>query len=128
MLLQSQQYKQIKIRPERLRKIINFIRLNDFVPCLCSTSKGYFIAHTNEELHEYIKSLNPAIGSWPVKFKNEDEKMQVQLHWSNSLWNAKEYYIIKGESSKSLYLLSELYRQGHNMDINDSGKLASFCS
>lgn len=52
------QYKQIKIRPERLRKIINFIRLNDFVPCLCSTSKGYFIAHTNEELHEYIKSLN----------------------------------------------------------------------
>lgn len=46
-----------KISAARVRKIINHIRTNDLIPGLIATSKGYFIAETEEELRGYEKSL-----------------------------------------------------------------------
>lgn len=48
-----------EIRPgaARIRKIINHIRQNDLVPCLIATSKGYYVAQTEEELKDYENSL-----------------------------------------------------------------------
>ena len=41
----------------RVRKIINFIRTEGLVPCLVASSKGYYIAESEEELREYEESL-----------------------------------------------------------------------
>lgn len=41
----------------RLRKIINYIRTYDLIPGLVSTSKGYYVATTTQELDECINSL-----------------------------------------------------------------------
>lgn len=47
----------IKIGEARVRKMINYIRNNDIIPCLISTSKGYYIAETKDEMLDYIDSL-----------------------------------------------------------------------
>ncbi len=41
----------------RVRKIINHIRLNDMVPCLVASTRGYYIATSEEELIKYEESL-----------------------------------------------------------------------
>jgi len=46
-----------KLDGPRLRKIINHIRANDMIAGLVSTSKGYYIATTAQEIEEYISSL-----------------------------------------------------------------------
>ena len=47
----------IKIGEARVRKMINYIRNNDIIPCLIATSKGYYIAETKDEMLDYIESL-----------------------------------------------------------------------
>ena len=47
----------IKIGDARVRKMINYIRNNDIIPCLIATSKGYYIAETKDEMLDYIDSL-----------------------------------------------------------------------
>jgi len=46
-----------KLDGPRLRKIINHIRLHNLIPCLVSTSKGYFVASNDREITECITSL-----------------------------------------------------------------------
>lgn len=46
-----------KISEPRVRKIINHIRINDFVPGLVATSDGYFVAENERELMDYEESL-----------------------------------------------------------------------
>ena len=41
----------------RVRKLINHIRNNTLVPCLIATSKGYYVASTEQELRDYEDSL-----------------------------------------------------------------------
>lgn len=46
-----------KLDGPRLRKIINHIRMMGYVPCLVSTSNGYFVATSPAEVDECIASL-----------------------------------------------------------------------
>lgn len=48
----------VKLGDARIRKIINHIRLYGLVECLIATSKGYYIAETDDELDNYIESLH----------------------------------------------------------------------
>ncbi len=41
----------------RVRKIINYIRINGLVPCLMASSFGYYITNDADELKSYIASL-----------------------------------------------------------------------
>ena len=49
--------KKYKINPARLRKIINFIRINDYLTGLVATSKGYYMVSDRQELLDYEESL-----------------------------------------------------------------------
>lgn len=49
--------KNIDIPPSRVRKIINYIRMNDLVPCLIATSAGYYVSNDKNELKQYVQSL-----------------------------------------------------------------------
>lgn len=46
-----------KLDGPRLRKIVNHIRSNDLIEGLVSTSKGYYVASTAQEIEDYIYSL-----------------------------------------------------------------------
>lgn len=41
----------------RLRKIINFIRINGLIPCLLSNSNGYYVSNDYMEIESYMASL-----------------------------------------------------------------------
>lgn len=47
----------LKLTSTRIRKLINYIRVNDLIPCLMATSKGYYRANSIGEIESYIRSL-----------------------------------------------------------------------
>lgn len=47
----------IKVTEARVRKIINYIRNHDIVKGIIATSRGYYIATTEQELLDYEESL-----------------------------------------------------------------------
>lgn len=47
----------IEFKESRVRKMIQFIRLNNLVVGLIATSKGYFVADSIEEIEDWIDSL-----------------------------------------------------------------------
>lgn len=49
--------KKCKINPARLRKVINYIRINDYLTGLVATSKGYYMVTDRQELLDYEESL-----------------------------------------------------------------------
>ena len=52
-----------KIDPARLRKIINYIRVNNVLYNLIATGNGYYIATTPQECRDFIKSLDQRINA-----------------------------------------------------------------
>jgi hypothetical protein len=52
-----------KVNPSRIRKLIHHIRVKKLVPNLISTNKGYYIATSEEEIFDYIESLQQRINS-----------------------------------------------------------------
>jgi len=60
----------------RLRKIINYIRTNNLLPGLCSTSNGYFVAQNIYEMQDYIISLRQRIKA-QVEVLNALEKQTI---------------------------------------------------
>ena len=46
-----------KVSEARIRKVINYIRTHDLIPCLIADSDGYYIAESNQEVKDYEQSL-----------------------------------------------------------------------
>jgi len=47
----------VELTEPRIRKIIQFIRLNNILPGLVGTSKGYFYAEAEEDIQDWIESM-----------------------------------------------------------------------
>jgi hypothetical protein len=47
----------IEFKESRIRKMIQYIRLNNLVSGLVATSKGYFVAQSPDEIMDWIDSL-----------------------------------------------------------------------
>jgi DNA-directed RNA polymerase specialized sigma54-like protein len=47
----------VKLKDTRIRKIIQYIRVNNLVPGLIATSRGYYTAESIGEIMEWIESL-----------------------------------------------------------------------
>jgi hypothetical protein len=47
----------VKLKDTRIRKIIQYIRVNNLVPGLIATSRGYYTAESVGEIMEWIESL-----------------------------------------------------------------------
>ena len=58
----------VKIHPVRVRKMINYIRAFNLVPCLCASSKGYYQAG---EVAEWT--------SWKLSMQKRINEMQRTL-------------------------------------------------
>jgi nucleoside-triphosphatase THEP1 len=72
-IVETLKNKGYKITGPRVRKLVNFIRLNGLVINLISSSKGYFIATEAQEIEDYINSLKQreeAIAAIRKTYKN----------------------------------------------------------
>ena len=70
--------KAMKIDGARLRKIISYIRVNDLMYGLCSSSVGYYTAENITELEECIISLKQRVAA-QVKVLNSLEKQTLMF-------------------------------------------------
>lgn len=57
MIAKMDQALGIKMKDTRIRKMIQFIRVNNLVPGLIATSRGYYTAETVAEINQWIESL-----------------------------------------------------------------------
>lgn len=55
--------RKVNIAEARVRKLIHFVRVNDLVPCLVSTSQGYFVSDDPAIVESCIKSLRERCNS-----------------------------------------------------------------
>jgi hypothetical protein len=69
--------------------------------------------------------LNPKIGGYPPDFNSEFDREGVYLLWGDLLADAVIFNRTSQDSEKSLFLLSQLYRQGHNMDVRNAAQKAN---
>lgn len=74
------------------------------------------------ELEREVRSLNFYIGGYPPRFASEAERETIYEKWLSLVAEAEAFAKVNAGSEKSLYLLSELYRQGHNMDVKGSAE------
>lgn len=51
------------VTPARIRKLINYIRINCLVENLIASSAGYYVASTREEVDVYVQSLRQRAAS-----------------------------------------------------------------
>ena len=57
------QFGYIGLTPPRVRKIINHIRNNNLLMCVCANSKGYFLPKNMKELNDYMDTMEKRINS-----------------------------------------------------------------
>ena len=69
----------IKLSGPRLRKIIQYIRVKDLVPCLIATSRGYYVSDDMNEVREYCESLQQRINS--IKQTKTSIEKQLIKKW-----------------------------------------------
>jgi len=74
----------LNINSGRLRKMINYIRITNQLPGLCSSKKGYFVAKTIKEIEDYMISLKQRIKS-QVDVLNAIENQSVLWGGSGQL-------------------------------------------
>jgi len=72
----SGRLKDYKLTPVKLRKMISRIRVKGIISALCSSSKGYFVADTLEELEACLKSLSERLRQQQMVV----DALTVQLH------------------------------------------------
>ena len=76
-----------------------------------------------EKLKKEIHASNRALGAYPPSF-GERTKPEVYEAWADLFMDTRAYETKEGTSERVLWALSELYRQGHNMDVQGAGTLA----
>lgn len=74
----------LNLNSGRLRKMINYIRITNQLPGLCSSKKGYFVAKTIKEIEDYMISLKQRIKS-QVDVLNAIENQSVLWGGSGQL-------------------------------------------
>ena len=76
-------------------------------------------------LRSQVHLLNHTMGGYPPRFESDSVKRKLFAMWKEALLDARAYYNIKGETEGILWLLAELYRQGHNIDVKGSAVFAA---
>jgi hypothetical protein len=86
---------------------------------------GDEISRNADVLIAQAEGLNARIGRYPPVFYSEFDREGVYLLWSELLGDAVIFNKTSRDSETSLFLLSQLYRQGHNMDVRNAAQKAN---
>lgn len=75
-------YKNVDLRPERVRAIIRFLRMSRKVIHLVGSSKGYYVARNKEEFEKAWKSLKERADA-AVRLEKEMRFQLEELEFNN---------------------------------------------
>jgi len=70
-----------------------------------------------------VRDLQPIIGRYPPRLRDEAHRQDVYEAWIDVVASAEGLGSEAPEEAR-LYLLAELYRQGHNLDVRGAAELA----
>ncbi len=79
---------------------------------------------TFDEFKEKISYFDYYIGGYPPRFKSDEERDFVYNEWLKVVSEAEAFGKKNPETENAWFILSELYRQGHNMDVKGSAEKA----
>jgi len=79
---------------------------------------------TEAELSSNVDALNTYIGSYPTNIENAAQRQQVYEFWSKQVAEAEAFARLNPNTENAFSLRSELYRQGHNLDVAGSADRA----
>lgn len=79
---------------------------------------------SQSSLEEAVDHLNQYIGSYPPRIESDKHKAEIYQEWKKCLQEALALRQELGDTEKVLFLLGELYRQGHNMDVEGAASKA----
>jgi hypothetical protein len=71
-----------------------------------------------------IAILQQSIGGYPPRFTSEGQRDAIYTRWANALLQARGLNGEGEHQEAKLYLLAELYRQGHNLDVQGAAPQA----
>ncbi len=71
-----------------------------------------------------VAILQQSVGGYPPRFTSEGQRDAIYTRWSRALLQARGLPGDPEHLETKLYLLSELYRQGHNLDVQGAAPLA----
>lgn len=75
------------------------------------------------EIEAGVDGLNEQIGSYPPRYRDEAHREATYVLWSDLVVDVNAP-CLEVNDEKRLFLLGELYRQGHNMDVSGSAERA----
>ena len=79
-----------------------------------------------EALGSAIVALYPTLGGYPPRYQDEAHRDQLYARWTDIWLDATAYPPGSlGDEEARLFLLAELYRMGHNLDVRDAGPEAN---
>lgn len=73
----------------RVRKVINYIRNNNIIPCLVASSKGYYIATDAKEITDYEESLRGRVRAIH-KMRQSIHQQGIELFGEDAMKTAEE--------------------------------------
>lgn len=77
----SRQYS-VKLTEPRIRKIVQFIRINKLLPGLIGTSNGYFLTKNVEELESWIESMKQRENALrESRIRAEEDLEEMKQHY-----------------------------------------------
>lgn len=90
------------------------------VPLAMPLQRSDPVTFSIDELKATANALNAKIGSYPPKLSSDGDRQATYAKWADALQKAWAVTRNAPDSESSLSLLSELYRQGHNLDVVDT--------
>ncbi len=77
-----------------------------------------------EKLQKEVAYLSKYIGSYPPGVSSQENKQKIYNRWSEAFIDINAHLKNDGKSEEILSILSELLREGHNLDVQGTGYLA----
>jgi tetratricopeptide (TPR) repeat protein len=77
-----------------------------------------------EVIAKRIAGLNSYIGGYPPQIANDQQRAQVYKDWTDLLRIGWKLEDAAPQAEFSLYVLADLYRQGHNLDVDGAAQKA----
>jgi tetratricopeptide (TPR) repeat protein len=87
-------------------------------PVLAATDEAATASY--DEIRAAAASLDQYVGSYPLRFPSDAVRDQVDAKWQSTMKQAWAFEKKHGRTEQTLHLLAELYRQGHNMDVENT--------
>jgi hypothetical protein len=85
---------------------------------------GHTSARSADQIEADADALDPVLGHWPPQIADEAERSQVYARWRSLVLDARALKPEAVTEQRRLEILGEVYRQGHNLDVDDAAELA----